>query len=103
MIRGAPTTVAVWPAEANLQRERFVVLKEATGNMALAASVVCGYLLWDQPSGWWNGVVLGSILTLMFWYAHFDHARKQAHFEINVLERNGILNAAQANEMRSRV
>ncbi len=98
LISNAP--VDQWLSTATRQRERFVVLKEASGNTALAVTVIFGCLLTGHLVGW---AILSGIVALVLYITHFLHAKRQATFEVNTLRRTGILNQDEADDMLSRV
>lgn len=77
-------------ADAQAQGERFVYLKEGSGNMAIAIIVaLISLIAVGLP---WTAVrcLLLLLLSLVLFTSHFMHAKRQAVFEIHVL--NGIQN-----------
>lgn len=100
LIRNA--TADQWRSGSQMQRERFVVLKEASGNMGLALLVVVGCLLARDSME--HLAVLVSVAALAFFLvvSHYRHARRQENFEINVLEQSGLVSAGDAHKMRKR-
>jgi hypothetical protein len=87
---------------AQKQRERYVVLKEASGNWSLALMVVAVYLaIYVSPTP--KGAIAVCLLAaLALWASHIVHARRQAIFEINTLRNSGIISQQRAQEMRGR-
>jgi hypothetical protein len=79
-------------ADAQAQRERFVYLKEGSGNMGLAILVALICLLTGGLP--WTDIrcVLLLVLSFVLFTSHCMHARRQALFEIHVL--NGIQTTA---------
>lgn len=72
------------------QIERFVVLKEASGNLSLALFVAG--LLWFvalRPEQSWKVIIFEVLVWLLaialLYYSHLIHQRRQALFEIEVL------------------
>lgn len=90
-------TPAEWPEGAEEQRERFVALKEAPGN--LGPAVLVASLLFAPTHQWAWYVGLGLSVALLA--AHYDMTGRQASFEINALERTGRLSKEQAARMRA--
>jgi len=77
-----------------------VVLKEACGNMGLALLIAVACMAGTQGMDQTGAVAILATLALA---SHALHARRQATFEINVLENNGLLTTSEASEMRRRV
>jgi len=89
-----------WLPDASKQRERFVVLKEASGNMAIATIIVFVCLLKSQLV-WW--AILSGIIAVVLYSSHILHAKRQAIFEVNTLKDIGSLTQQEADEMLSRI
>ena len=92
-----------WSDGAKKQRERFVVLKEASGNSSLALMVVAVYLaiyVSPTPKG---AIAVCLIAALALWASHIVHAHRQAIFEINTLRNSGIIPQQRAQEMHDRL
>lgn len=90
-------------AGAREQRERFVVLKEASGNAALSILVVLVTgVLNDVTNSRPTWVVL-SLLAAILLVSHFLHGQRQARFEINVLRDVGLLTPERAAAMAKRI
>lgn len=95
-IRTAPAER--WGESANRQRERYVVLKELSGNFASAtflfsiSTYITGQIL--APA-----VAIG-ILAVLLYLSHVVHARRQARFEIDSLSAKQQISQDEANAMR---
>ena len=91
-----------WTVNAKEQRERFVVLKEASGNMSMA--VLIGLVLaWFGLGGTNISVFLkvaGIVVVCVLYLSHLIHANRQANYETNVLEKVGLLRNDEAANMR---
>lgn len=91
-----------WTVNAKEQRERFVVLKEASGNMSMA--VFIGLVLaWSGLGGVNISIFLnvaGIVVVVVLYLSHRIHASRQATYETNVLEEAGLLSKDEANTMR---
>ena len=92
-----------WGDGAKEQRERFVYLKEGSGNFAVAILVVVVSLFIVQPKEHISEIIILLFLSLVMYASHIIHAKRQARFEIRTLFEAGIINENEANEMRSRV
>lgn len=91
-----------WTVNAKEQRERFVVLKEASGNMSMA--VLIGLVLaWSGLGGANISVfhkVAGIVIVGVLYLSHRMNAIRQANYETNVLEKVGLLSGDEAGKMR---
>ena len=90
---------ATWTESARQQRERFVYLKEASGNFAAASLVAAALALYSGA-----GLLSGNVLVLLviatsLFLSHLVHAVRQARFEIKTLTKAGTLSDAEANAM----
>lgn len=89
-----------WLPGASKQRERFVVLKEASGNMALAMIVIFVCLVNKHSIEW---TILSGIVAVVLYITHVLHAKRQATFEVNTLRHSGLLTQQEADDMLSRI
>ena len=91
-----------WTVNAKEQQERFVVLKEASGNMSMA--VLIGLILaWSGLGGANISVfhkVAGIVVVGVLYLSHLIHAIRQANYETRVLKEVGLLSEEEASTMR---
>lgn len=91
-----------WTVNAKEQRERFVVLKEASGNMSMA--LLIGLVLaWSRLGGANISKfhkVAGIVVVGVLYLSHRISAIRQANYETNVLEEVGLLSGDKAGKMR---
>jgi len=85
MFRNAPS--GSLSPDAQAQRERFVYLKEGSGNMALAFFVALTCLRTTGVPWKDVGLLLLALLSLALFASHFMHAKRQAVFEIRTLNK----------------
>jgi len=85
------------------QRERYVVLKEASGNFCLALFVVGFGVFYVNPPWSSRGaipiLVFVVVAAFIMWVAHRIYGARQAAFEIRSLRDAGILCDARATKM----
>ena len=89
-----------WSADQESQRERFVVLKELSGNYSTALFVLLAVNLVGSDRNVPLAVFAGVLASLL-WLSHRLHALRQAQFEINSLEKIGEISKDIANSMRN--
>jgi hypothetical protein len=91
-----------WTVYSKEQRERFIVLKEASSNMSIAVLIIL-VLAWSGLWGMNINVfckVAGIVVVGVLYLSHRIHANRQANFETNVLEKVGLLSKEQAAQMK---
>lgn len=95
-----------WTDTNRSQWERYVVLKEAAGNMGsallvflilfatglLGSELVGGKVLW----------VFGGVFTACCFMSHWIHANRQANYEIRTLELKDLITKEKAEKMKTR-
>lgn len=80
-------------AEVKSQRERFVVLKEASGNFAIAFVILAVSCLINKPTclkPLGGFILLLLVAALILEVSHYLHGARQASFEIRALSRFGL-------------
>ncbi|MEW6410415.1 MAG: hypothetical protein AB1488_09955 [Nitrospirota bacterium] len=94
-------------ADVKSQRERFVYLKEGSGNLALAFAGLATALLFKSPDALKNesGTVIGLLfgLAAILEVSHYLHGARQSGFEIRALHEAGVLTDEQSKKMFLRV
>jgi hypothetical protein len=86
MLRNPPA--GALSAEFYAQRERWVYLKEGSGNMATALFIAGVCLVGRTGIQFWCPIVLMTFgLSLVLYLSHWIHAHRQAIFEIRTLNR----------------
>jgi hypothetical protein len=91
-----------WGDGAKEQRERFVYLKEGSGNFAMASIIVIISLLFKKPIEQMCDIFILIGLSLVLYASHVIHAKRQARFEIRTLFESGLIDNKMAEEMLSR-
>lgn len=91
-----------WTKNSKEQRERFVYLKEGSGNLSLSLLFLFVYLI---SSGEKFFIIPFSLLifSLFLYWSHLLHATRQARFEIGVLKNSKLLEEKEADEMLKRI
>ncbi len=86
------------------QYERFVALKEGSGNFSLAL-IAATISLWYFPAPGWSEAAVFVLAAMAFalWYVHCVHAVRQATYMIATLQAAGDLDEAEAQLMKSRL
>lgn len=92
-----------WGDGAKQQLERFIYLKEGSGNFALALLVVLLSLFFDPTDLSTAIIIVLVIVILALFSSHVIHAKRQARFEILSLKQNELLKEDEANDMLTRV
>ncbi len=91
-----------WGDGAKEQRERFVYLKEGSGNFAVASFIVILTLLFDKPKEHFSEIIILIFLSIAMYASHIIHAKRQARFEIRTLFEASLINEQEAEEIRNR-
>lgn len=104
LLRNPPT--GELGAEFQAQRERWVSLKEGSGNMATALLIAGTTLAWKSDTCFGEPVVLICV-SLILYSSHFVHSHRQAVFEIrtlaNIRDSSGVSYLADAQAMLDRI
>jgi len=98
IIKSAPTDK--WIDGAKEQRERFVYLKEGSGNMAIAL-LIAAVILLVKIQGYL--FLICFTISIILYKSHIMHAERQAKYEINTLFRSGLIEKDVADKMRDRL
>ncbi len=91
-----------WTVNAKEQRERFLVLKEASGNMSIAllfGSIIAWSGLWGANLSIFYKIACILVAGVLY-LSHRIHAIRQANYETKVLREVGLLSEDEANNMR---
>lgn len=91
-----------WGDGAKEQRERFVYLKEGSGNFAVASLIVVLTLLFDKPKEHYSEIIILIFLSIAMYASHIIHAKRQARFEIRTLFEADLISQKVADGMRNR-
>jgi hypothetical protein len=107
LLRNAPSNAL--SSDAQAQRERFVYLKEGSGNMAAALIVTLVCILVEKAPLSYDGILPVVLFCLALFASHFIHAKRQAIFEIRTLNKiqvsrnTKLLPDPEAGEMLNRI
>ena len=91
-----------WTINAKEQRERFVYLKEGSGNLSLSLLFLFIYLL-ISDKGYIQVLIPLFIFTLLLYWSHLLFATRQAEFEIRTMKESGLLKKRNADVMLKRI
>jgi len=91
-----------WTSGAKEQRERFVYLKEGSGNLALALLVLFLRYMFSGSAFYPLPMAILLFAIILYW-SHLIHATRQAFFEIRTLEQSSLLTSEKAQAMSERI
>jgi hypothetical protein len=94
-------------ADVKSQRERFVYLKEGSGNLALALAGMATVIFVERPDALkdQSGIIIGFLcgIAAILEVSHYLHGARQAGFEIRALRDAGLLTETDCKNMFLRI
>lgn len=89
-----------WNSKCRDQYERFVYLREGSGNLFL--SILVFYTITPYRFSTFQHLIFITLLIMTF-RTHIVHAYRQSYFEIRELEYNNLLSQEEAADMKNHI